>query len=137
MTYVDTSVVLAHVLAEDRQPPSDLWDDVLMASELVEYETWVRLNRLGLTDSHREVADATLGRLRFVAMAPEVLARARHPFPVPVRTLDALHLATAVYLAGMGDVAMATYDERLGAAASALGLGRYPLSDHDVPTRSR
>jgi len=137
MTYIDTSVVLAHILAEDRQPPTALWDDVLVASELVEYETWVRLNRLGLTDSHREVADATLGRLRFVAMAPEVLARARRLFPVPIRTLDALHLATAVYLAGMGEVAMATYDERLGAAASALGLGRYPLSEHDVSTPGR
>ena len=137
MTYIDTTVVLAHVLAEDRQPPTALWDDVLVASEFVEYETWVRLNRLGLTDSHREVAEATLGRLRFVAMAPEVLARARDPFLVPVRTLDALHLATAVYLAGMGDVAMATYDDRLGAAASALGLGRYPLSDLDVSTPGR
>ena len=137
MTYIDTSVVLAHVLAENRQPPTALWDDVLVASECVEYETWVRLNRLGLTDSHREVAEATLGRLRFVAMAPEVLARARDPFPGPVRTLDALHIATALYLAGMGEVVMATYDERLGAAASALGLGRYPLGDHDVSTPGR
>ena len=44
MIYVDTSVVLAHVLAEDRIPPSALWDQPLISSRLTQYETWCRLH---------------------------------------------------------------------------------------------
>ncbi len=45
------------------------------------------------------------------------------PFPVPVRTLDALHLAAADHLRAQGiDVEIASYDERLRAAARALGF---------------
>jgi hypothetical protein len=47
-----------------------------------------------------------------------VLTRALHPFPVPVRTLDALHLATAGYLQQRGgDVRVATYDPRMAGVA--------------------
>ena len=34
-----------------------------------------------------------LGRIAFLELIPEVVGRAREPFPVEVRTLDALHLA--------------------------------------------
>lgn len=44
MIYVDTSVVLAHLLAEDRRPPAALWDEVLIACRLVDEEIWTRLN---------------------------------------------------------------------------------------------
>ena len=61
-------------------------------------------------------------------MAPTVLARAVEPFPVPVRTLDAMHLATALFLAERRqDVVVATYDERMRAAARAVGLGLAPV----------
>jgi hypothetical protein len=36
--YLDTSVVLAQLLAEDRRPPASLWSESLVASRLVEYE---------------------------------------------------------------------------------------------------
>src|SRR5438105_551387 len=43
--------------------------------------------------------------------------------PVPVRTLDALHLASIEFLrAQEQDVRLATYDERLGIAARRLGV---------------
>jgi hypothetical protein len=52
-----------------------------------------------------------------------VLARALEPFPIPVRTLDALHLTTSEFLRGQGDsVALASCDYRLLAAAQALGI---------------
>lgn len=128
MIYVDTSVVLAHLLAEDERPPDALWDDVLIASRLVEYETWVRLNAGGLAASHAAAARATLGRLRFIELSPTVLDRARDPFPVSVRTLDALHLATFAYAYHQfGGVALATYDERLRRGASALNLPLHVL----------
>jgi predicted nucleic acid-binding protein len=125
--YVDTSVVLAHLLAEDRHPPASLWDEVLVASELVEYETWVRLNRATLAESHGPAARATLGRVRLITLAPVVLERAKEPFPVPVRTPDALHLATLAFLSSMAPVRLATYDDRMAAAATALDVPLFPL----------
>ena len=56
-------------------------------------------------------------------MTEPVLARALEPWPVPVRTLDALHLATIDFLRGQGEaVELASYDNRLLAAARALGI---------------
>jgi hypothetical protein len=61
-----------------------------------------------------------------------VLARALEPFPVPVRTLDALHLSTLLFLQSQRQpVELATYDERLAAAAAALGIPAY--TDGDGP----
>ncbi len=51
------------------------------------------------------------------------LRRALEPFPVPVRALDALHLATAVFLNTERDpVQLASYDARMLTAARALGI---------------
>jgi len=45
------------------------------------------------------------------------------PFPVAVRTLDALHLATMDFIRESGEpVQLASYDNRLIAAAEALGI---------------
>jgi hypothetical protein len=64
-----------------------------------------------------------LGRVAFIEMAPPVLARALEPFPVPVRTLDALHLASMEFLRGNGQaVTLASYDDRLVVAARRLGI---------------
>jgi predicted nucleic acid-binding protein len=68
-----------------------------------------------------------LGRVALAELSPVVLERALEPFPAPVRTLDALHLATAAYLRGRGQpVQLATYDERMAEAAGRLGIPRYP-----------
>jgi hypothetical protein len=56
-------------------------------------------------------------------MLPSVLERALEPFPTPLRTLDALHLATVEFLRRDGaDVELASYDTRLVAAARALNI---------------
>ena len=128
MIYLDTSVVLAQLLAEDRCPPAALWKEPLVASRLVEYELWTRLNARGLAASHGEAARRLLERLAILELVPNVLARALEPFPAPVRTLDALHLASIAFLRGRGaDVALATYDERMLSAARALGFPLAPL----------
>ena len=54
MIYLDTSVALAQLLAEDRIPPSTLWQEELVSSRLLEYEIWTRINALELTRSHGE-----------------------------------------------------------------------------------
>ena len=123
MIYVDTSVVLAALLAEDRRPPAELWTQHLISSRLLEYETWMRLNARRCPDDVAEAARRLVGCADLVEMTPIVLARALEPFPAPVRTLDALHLATAAYLRAQGmNVRFATYDARQTTAARALKL---------------
>ena len=127
MIYLDTSVALAQLLAEDRSPPEELWTETLVASRLLEYETWNRLNARGLGGSHGEAARLLLGRVAMLELIPPVLARALEPFPLPVRTLDALHLASADFLRRQSQsVRIATYDGRLQAAAQALDFALYP-----------
>lgn len=123
MIYLDTSVLLAQLLAEDRAPAAALWEETLVSSRLLEYETWNRLNALGLAGAYGEDARALLGRVALLELAPQVLARALLPFPTRVRTLDGLHLASMHFLEEQGQqVALATYDARLGGAAAALGF---------------
>ena len=123
MIYLDTSVALAHLLAEDRHPPEALWAQPLVTSRLLEYELWARLNARGLGASHGEAARRLVERLALLELLPNVLARALEPFPTPVRTLDALHLATIEFLRSRGrGVELASYDGRLTAAARALGI---------------
>jgi predicted nucleic acid-binding protein len=57
-------------------------------------------------------------------VSDEVLSRAGRRFPVePIRTLDAIHLATAEQLLGPGTrVILFSYDARLRENALALGL---------------
>jgi len=123
MIYLDTSVALAHLLAEDRHPSDDLWTEVLVSSRLIEYELWTRLNARGLGSSHGDALRELLARLAMVELSPVVLARATEPFPVPVRTLDALHLASADFLRTQKQtVEIASYDARLLSAAGKMGF---------------
>jgi predicted nucleic acid-binding protein len=123
LIYLDTSVALAHLLAEDRHPPSELWLEELVTSRLLEYEVWNRLNTVDLGRSHGDAARLLLARLSWIELQPTVLERAIRPFPVPVRTLDALHLASVTFLRERGkDVSVATYDQRMAGACQAMGL---------------
>lgn len=128
MIYLDASVVLAQLLAEDRTPPEALWRETLVSSRLIEYEVWTRLHARGLGESHAIAARELFGRIALVEMVPPVLARALEPFPVPARTLDALHLASIEFLRGLKQqVALASYDLRMLDAASRLGIPLFPL----------
>lgn len=123
MIYVDSSVVLSQLRAEDRCPPNDFWRESLVASRLVEYEVWTRLHAANLAVRHGDAARALLARLAFVELAAPVLARALEPYPKPVRTLDALHLASLHFLHARDPrVTLATYDVTQGEVAKALGI---------------
>lgn len=125
MIYAETSVVLAQLLAEDRRPNPELWSEVLVSSRLLEYETWNRIHARKLGPSHGEAARQLIARISLVELHPLVLTRAVEPFPIPVRTLDAFHLASVEFLRGLRlDVRLASYDERMNAAARRL---RIPL----------
>jgi len=126
--YLDTSVALAHLLAEDRTPPARLWQESLVSSRLLEYELWTRVNAERLAASHGDEVRALLARVSFIEMAPPVLARALEPFPTPVRTLDALHLASMEFLRSNGQVLqLASYDRRLLTAARGLRFQIFAL----------
>jgi predicted nucleic acid-binding protein len=120
--YLDSSVALAQLFAENRLPPEDLWRELLTASRLLSYEVWNRVHSRRLERLHEEVR-AMLETVTFVELTPVVLARALEPFPQPVRTLDALHLATIDFLRNQGQfIELATYDARLMAGARTLRI---------------
>lgn len=123
MIYVDTSVVLAQLLAEDQKPPPDLWTQALVSSRLLEYETWTRIHARQLVASHGEAVRQLLAQVSLLELSPLVLARALEPFPTAVRMLDAMHLASVEFLRHRRpDLELATYDRRLGPAARSLGI---------------
>jgi hypothetical protein len=64
--------------------------------------------------------------LALLELTPPILSRALEPFPLELRTLDALHLASLEFLRAQGiSVSLASYDTRMLDAARAL---RIPLA---------
>ena len=122
--YIDSSVLLADVFAESNFPPESLWDRDLGSSRLLIYEVWNRINARGpAATPHSERARGLMARIKLIEMSTPSLTRALTPFPVPVRTLDALHLATMHFVQRQGEpVELASYNNRLLAAAAALGI---------------
>jgi predicted nucleic acid-binding protein len=123
LIYLDTSVLLARLFAEDRSPPNALWSQTLVASRLLEIEVFNRVHARGAAASHASDARQLVDRVNLLEMSGRVLGRALLPFSQPVRTLDAMHLATMDFLRSEGLVlALATYDRRLAAAAVREGF---------------
>lgn len=65
-----------------------------------------------------------LERIERVDLSPVVLQRAADPFPTPLGTLDALHLATAILWTHSQPEApvFATHDLQLALAARSMGF---------------
>ncbi len=130
MIYVDTSVALAYLLAEDRQPPNVFWEKALVSSRLLTYELWTRMHAYDLTVDHRDAARSIIDRISLTEMTPNVLEwiGASMPKELKVRTLDALHIATCVFLTNQRqDVVLASYDLRMCDAASHMNIPLFDL----------
>lgn len=128
MIYLDSSVVLARLLTEPRNAPATAWNEALISSRLLEYEVWNRIHARDLTRSLGKTAQSLLEHIELIELSQNVLARAIDPFPVAIRTLDALHLATIEFVRGEGhSVQLASFDKRMIAAARALGIELYDL----------
>ena len=126
MIYLDSSVVLARLFAEDRSLPDSAFQSSLVSSRLLEYEVWNRIHARGLPRSHGDEARALMDRVTLIELSRPSLSRALEPFPIAVRTLDCLHLATIEFLRKRGEsIEFASFDERLLAAASALRIPLY------------
>jgi uncharacterized protein len=121
--YIDSSVALAHLFREPRRPADPFWSQPLVSSKLLEYEVWNRVHAYQLTGSHSNEVRLLLTRVVLIELDESVLSRALEPFPIRVRTLDALHLATIDFTSAMSEpIELASYDHRLLAAARALGI---------------
>jgi predicted nucleic acid-binding protein len=132
IAYIDTSALLRIVLRE----PGALDDlrscDGLVSSELIAVESPRTIDRLRLQGAlTTEEATARVRTLNdwleaidLVLLRPPVMSRASEPMPLPLGTLDALHLATALtWRDRVGPLpSMATHDAALGMAAQAFGF---------------
>ena len=130
MIYVDTSVALAYLLTEDRQPPNELWEKALVSSRLLTYELWTRMSAYDVTVDHRDAARSIIDRISLTEMTPNVLEwiGASTPKERKVRTLDALHIATCVFLTNQRQaVVLASYDLRMCDAASHMNIPLFDL----------
>jgi predicted nucleic acid-binding protein len=125
--YLDSSVVLAHVFAESRTASDSLWQQELVSSRLLQYEVWNRIHVRGLSRAH-DLAQELFARISLFDLEASRLTRALLPFPVAVRTLDSLHLATIDHLRRQKpDVELASFDRRMIGAARALGIPLYQV----------
>jgi predicted nucleic acid-binding protein len=132
IAYIDASVLLRVVLGQPDRLPT--WEAIQAAvtSGLTEVEclrTLDRRRQQGLLDAdelpeRRELVIRFLERMERVDITPAVLRRAGDPFPTPLGTLDAIHLATAALWGhARGELpVMATHDAQLAAAARSIGF---------------
>jgi predicted nucleic acid-binding protein len=90
----------------------------LVVSFLTELETERALSRLGVDPS--QVIDA-IEAIPLIPVSAEVFAQAKDVLPKSLKSLDAIHLATAMLLKNLG-VAMVTFDKQLAAAARQNGI---------------
>jgi predicted nucleic acid-binding protein len=131
--YVDASALLRILFAEPGPSVPLTGDARLVSSELVEVETFRAVDRERLVGNlddaetamkRKELTDL-LAMLDLAAVDAAVVERAKSPFAVNVRALDAVHVATAEVLSGESGsegVEFWTHDERQATAALSRGL---------------
>ena len=130
--YLDSSILLRVLLREPRPLRSFKRIKFAVSSELLRVECFRVIDRLRL---EARLADAEVAALQqelhqvcasveFVRVTPLLLGMASQPFPTTVRTLDAIHLASAMlWTQGREEqVVFLTHDAQLGTAARALGF---------------
>ena len=132
IAYIDTSALLRIILREPGALEELRTYDGLVSSELIAVESARTIDRLRLhgTLTAEEAAARVrtvndwLEAIDLVLVRPPVLGRASEPMPMPLGTLDALHLATAlIWRDRLGSLpTMATHDTALGLAARAFGF---------------
>ena len=137
--YADSSAVLAWLLeeaaADSVEQAFDLADGIV-ASDLTLVEcdrALVRAHILGLLSEmeavrRRAVLEAVSVNWMILKLDREVLERSRRRFPAePLRTLDALHIASALAARSViSDLALLSLDNRVRENGAALGFNVFP-----------
>jgi hypothetical protein len=133
--YAESSAVLAWLL--DEPSASDVREslaaaDAVVASDLTLVECDRVLHRAAALGelTEPEAADrrahlaTAASHWHVLHIGPEVVARAREPFPGdPIRTLDAIHLASVlVARSAVAGLELLSLDVRIRAAAGRLGV---------------
>lgn len=121
MLYLDSSALVKLVLTERETAILRAWaEDRPLASSAVAVTEMLRAVRR--TNPDREpAARLILTALVLLDLSVEVLERAAVVPPPALRTLDAIHIATALALGDELD-ALVTYDARMADAARLAGL---------------
>lgn len=124
MIYLDSSALVKLVVTEAETGALEPWladtDQPLASSALARVEV-VRASRsieAALTDR----AERLCWGIDLVPLDPDLLREAALLAPATLRSLDAIHLASALRLAEAGPVEVVAYDRRLLEAARAVGL---------------
>ena len=131
IVYLDTSVVLRVLLGEPNS--TDLWGkwDKAYSSSVWRVEALRTVDRLRLTHDITDTEVADLVRdvqtidhtLEIYPLNDRILQRASETFPTVVGTLDAIHLASAIFIREVQQIDfLMTHDSQLGTAARSLGF---------------
>ena len=122
IVYLDTSVVLRVLLGEP--DPTDAWGkwEKAYSSALWRVEALRTVDRLRLTHEITDTEVADLVRdvqtindtLAIYPLNDRIMQRASETFPTVVGTLDAIHLASAIFIREVQGVDL-TFDPRLSA----------------------
>ena len=132
IAYLDTSVIMRVILSEPDALAEWSAIETGVTSAITEVECLRTIDRIRLHNqvsendlaARREAVFTLLDSLTRVEVTPIVLARAALPLPVSIRTLDALHLATAQLWREQSDadLVFATHDAAQARAARSLGF---------------
>lgn len=120
-SYVDASALVKLVLDEAESVAMRRWyveSDEVVTSLVGIIETRRAIGRSAFDGDRLEAILRSVGAVR---IDPAIARSASALGPSTLRTLDAIHLATAIALGGELD-AFVTYDDRLADAARAVGL---------------
>jgi predicted nucleic acid-binding protein len=131
IVYLDTSVVLRILLGEPN--PTNEWGkwEKAYSSALWRVEALRTVDRLRLTHEITDTEVADLVRdvqtindtLAIYPLNDRIMQRASETFPTVVGTLDAIHLASAIFIREVQGVdLLLTHDSQLGTAARSLGF---------------
>jgi predicted nucleic acid-binding protein len=137
--YAESSAVLAWLLGEEtgRSVRKVLQHtELVMASDLTLVEcdrvliravTTGEINEAAAADRRAQL-NAAASHWHLWRIGPSIVERARHPFPIePIRTLDAIHLASALAVrSAVPGVELLTLDARIRRAAKQLGFQVQP-----------
>ena len=123
VAYVDSSALLKLAVRESETSALEsavLEYEGLIASRLAAVECRRVVRRVGTKRLLQAVEDA-LDAIYLVDITPAILELAARLDPPMLRSLDAIHLATAISIDDP-DLAVLTYDQRLAEAAAVNGL---------------
>lgn len=126
MIYLDSCAAIKLVITETESSALLAWISErgrpLVSSALLRVELRRALQRIGATDRRaRHRANTILDGMALMTLNDSVLDRAGELDGQHLRSLDAIHLATALLL-DVDPLELVTYDTRLAAAARTHGL---------------